>query len=123
MEYLKYRIYANETIYTELVFTNENYIVEMGLLGNNKSSDYRHSLTIRSANNENIKATNKFILNTSKIVNGEQDIYKIEIDILRSEETAQHLVFNKGEFKNLNLIYFNDTQEQNVRLVCEILAI
>jgi hypothetical protein len=118
MEYLKYKVYINETDYEEFVLTNTDFTLDLGI-GKERfgPSDFSYQLSVKSNNLENIDIINNFIFNISSKIKNQSDIFKIEINIKRDDNKLnKNFIFYQDDFKDFSM-YFSNTEVENMVVI------
>lgn len=114
MDNLKYRIYANEDDYSELVLNNQHFAIQLGATKVQTGlSDFNYKMIFKIMDNtnnqeivENVQLFEQFLYDLSTKINDFNNIFKIEIEFTRPDKgVSRKYIFNKGDFKDLELGY------------------
>lgn len=123
MEYLKYKVYINETDYEEFVLTNNNFVFDLGISKERFGpSDFSYQLSIKSGDIDNINIVNNFIFNISSKIKDQSNIFKIEINVNRENRPTKKFTFYQGDFENFSMSFSNTEIEDMVVISFAILS-
>lgn len=114
-EYLKYKIYNNKGDYSELILTNPYFAVQLGVTKVQTGlDDFNCKMIFKIVDHanipeiiENINLFEQFLQDAAFKISSFNEIEKIEISVKRPENNniTRYYVFNKGEFKDLEMGY------------------
>lgn len=123
MSYLRYKIYANEEEYSELILNNEYFRIQIGInqIDYPTITDFTYKMTFKIIDDfdnpviqHNLQLFEQFMYDLSTKITSYSDVYRIEIEFMRDNSNIhKKYIFDKGQFHDLELGYTsNDTMNQ-----------